>query len=98
MSYYVCQIGPLYPIGFTCACSWIRLVTSQDEPGRCVHSQTGCITATNRIELVLFGMQNRTFSPHLAAIHRILVPAILVPAMMKSLGQPVATPNSLDHH
>jgi hypothetical protein len=26
----------------------------------------------NRIQLVLFGMQNRTVGPHLAAIHRIL--------------------------
>jgi NLI interacting factor-like phosphatase len=35
----------------------------------------GCpwVTETNRIQLVLFGMQNRTFGPYLAAINRILI-------------------------
>jgi hypothetical protein len=33
-----------------------------------------CITDPNRIQLVLFGMQNRTFGPCLASLHRILNP------------------------
>jgi hypothetical protein len=32
-----------------------------------------CIAETNRIRLVLFGMQNRTFGPYAAAINRILI-------------------------
>jgi hypothetical protein len=28
---------------------------------------------TNRIQLVLYGMQNRTFGPYLAVINRILI-------------------------
>jgi hypothetical protein len=32
-----------------------------------------CIAETNRIHLVLFGMQNRTCGPYLAAIHRFLI-------------------------
>jgi hypothetical protein len=36
-------------------------------------SLTAPITEINRIHLVLFGMQNRTFCPYLAAIDRILV-------------------------
>jgi hypothetical protein len=31
------------------------------------------ITKTNRIHLVLFGMQNRTFGPYLAANDKILI-------------------------
>jgi hypothetical protein len=31
------------------------------------------LTATNRIQLVLFGIQNRTLGPYLVAIHRILI-------------------------
>jgi hypothetical protein len=34
-------------------------------------SLTGGITETNRIHLVLFGMQNSTFGPYFAAIHKI---------------------------
>jgi hypothetical protein len=37
-------------------------------PARCVR-----ITETNRIQLVLFGMHNRTCGPCLAAINRILI-------------------------
>jgi hypothetical protein len=33
-------------------------------------------TESNRIHLVLFGIQNRTFGPYLAAINRILVSVI----------------------
>jgi hypothetical protein len=33
----------------------------------------GGISETNRIHLVLFGMQNRISGPHLAAINRILI-------------------------
>jgi hypothetical protein len=33
-------------------------------------------TETKTLHLVLFGMQNRTFCPYLAAIHRILIPAM----------------------
>jgi hypothetical protein len=40
-------------------------------PHRLSNPQTD-ITETNRIHLVLFVMQNRTFGPYLAAIHRIL--------------------------
>jgi hypothetical protein len=34
------------------------------------------ITETNRIHLVLFGMQDKAVGPHLAAIHRILISAV----------------------
>jgi hypothetical protein len=34
------------------------------------------ITETNRIHLALFGMQNRTFGPYLAAINRILISVV----------------------
>jgi hypothetical protein len=34
---------------------------------------TPVITETNRMHLVLFGMQNRTFGPYLAAINRTLI-------------------------
>jgi hypothetical protein len=41
---------------------------------RCAkHRGRTYITATNRIQLVLFGIQNRTLGPYLAAIHRILI-------------------------
>jgi hypothetical protein len=35
------------------------------------------ITETNRIHLVLFGAQNRTLDPYLAAIHGILIPVLI---------------------
>jgi hypothetical protein len=42
----------------------------------CIRSNAlHAITETNRVYLVLFGMQNRTFGPYLAAIHRILTSA-----------------------
>jgi hypothetical protein len=34
------------------------------------------ITESNRIHVVLFGMQNSTFGPYLAAKHRILIPVM----------------------
>jgi hypothetical protein len=36
------------------------------------------ITETTRRYLVLFGTQNRTFGPYLAAIHRIYISAIVL--------------------
>jgi hypothetical protein len=36
------------------------------------------ITETNRIELVLSGMQNRTLHPYLAAIYRIFISLVLL--------------------
>jgi hypothetical protein len=36
----------------------------------------------NRIRLVLFGMQNRTFGPYLAAMHRILIPIMQVQVLV----------------
>jgi hypothetical protein len=37
------------------------------------------ITETNRLQLVLYDMQNRTIGPYLAAIHRILNPSSAFP-------------------
>jgi hypothetical protein len=47
------------------------------EAARITVLPTPPITETTRIHLVLFGMQNRTFGPYLAAIERILVSAML---------------------
>jgi hypothetical protein len=44
----------------------------------------GTSTETNRIPLVLFGMQNRTFGPYSATIDRILIP--LMEGVWDSLG------------
>jgi hypothetical protein len=35
-----------------------------------------CFTETNRICLVLFGMQNRTFGSYMAAMNRIHIPVV----------------------
>jgi hypothetical protein len=39
-----------------------------------VHVSEAHITATNRIQVVLFGIQNRALAPYLTAIPRILIP------------------------
>jgi hypothetical protein len=40
------------------------------------------IIETNRIHLVLFGMQNRTFRPYFAATNKILVAVMVVPSFV----------------
>jgi hypothetical protein len=47
---------------------------------------TPCITATNRMHLVLIGMQNRAFVPYLAAINRIRISVMV--GMQQRLGVP----------
>jgi hypothetical protein len=39
--------------------------------------QVFCFTESNRVHLVLFGMQNRTLGPYLAAFDRILIAVML---------------------
>jgi hypothetical protein len=47
---------------------------------RTCHNYHSCIlpvvTETNRIQLVRFSMQNRSFGPYLTAMNRILVPVM----------------------
>jgi hypothetical protein len=45
------------------------------------------ITETNRIHLVLFGLQNRTCGPYLAAINRILIPRCDVDSAFEKSGR-----------
>jgi hypothetical protein len=50
------------------------------------HPMDAVITETNRIHLVLFGMQNRTLGPYSAAINRIFI------SVMPSTGRPLPNP------
>jgi hypothetical protein len=43
------------------------------------HTLTDMLTKTNRIDLVIFGMQIMTPGPNLAAIHRVLISAMSIP-------------------
>jgi hypothetical protein len=51
---------------------WL-LYPSPDSKAEALQARPHAITETNRIELVLTGMLNRTSGPYLAAISRILV-------------------------
>jgi hypothetical protein len=54
------------------------------------------VTETNRIHLDLFGMQNRTLGPYLAAMYRILIPLTTAPNEgFKDVPQPL--PNGAVH-
>jgi hypothetical protein len=41
--------------------------------------KTACITETNGMHFVLFGIRNTTVGPYLAAIHRTLIPSSAEP-------------------
>jgi hypothetical protein len=51
-----------------------------------------CITETHRMHVVLFGMQNGTFGPYLAAINRVLV------SVMAHMPDVVCRLRSVVHH
>jgi hypothetical protein len=50
--------------------------TQNSADGRAVPLLLAFITEANRMQLVLFGTQNRTMDPILAAVYRILIPVM----------------------
>jgi C-terminal, D2-small domain, of ClpB protein len=89
-----CEIGSPYPT--------VHIKQDQARPPFHLHPSSSAemlqlretrppqiITETSRVELVLSGMQNRTFCPYLAAIYRLLISSLIFASACTIRARPV---------